>query len=1425
MSSWLGTSLAIDGEWDEAGRASVDKLKELGWVSSNLDLVAIDPKSKVGTAALVEVLDKICFGRTMDVEAMLESESAAARSSLKGDTHVRGLIPTLRGYQAAAVEWMVARETSPAGFAGWQRERGIWYNSLLGRISLEEPFVNQDEDFPGGLLCDQMGLGKTVCVLALVLRSPVASPPIFHQKVHQQDTPRRRTRCVEADMACLCGKFHKATEDVYRCSECGRGVGRACYSSSHSGTKCLVCEINEESVAGGTLVAAPRAIVSQWLSEAARHAPGLRACRYDGVRQLSKAGNFNALSPRYLAQFDIVVASYEALGTDLAHADVEATTTKYAKIRSPLVSVRWKRCVLDEAQRCESGTSACAKLAERIFATSRWAVTGTPVGRKGWDDLKGLFAFCRTLPWGTNEKEARDRFWKRRRPEALAPLVSRVLWRATKRLVNSEDLSLPSLSVRDELLDFTDVERVFYDDHAARVKAAVAQTLRKYKREEEIVDRVATHVVALRQACCHPSAGSSGANLRKRKRKKLATTTTAFHTLSEVLTNLCLDARVACEEQHRLVTLFRCGLAALLLAKSSAIEQGYFVDVKQSSSYRSSSSRVYAAALEDVDAVRRPIDLVSDLEVDDGASRLVRGDFRRIDFVAAQNRSCRLDADSNRRLLAVAVRRVPDKQATFPRRLVVRVLHGSVVEASRVADIDLSPLASSSDKVVVASLCHCDEIGIPLRARAWSIEASDDGCVEARFFEAEIDTDHLQELHVAHNLVEGLRGEDNIVDESYVEYMSPTDGLDVVELRRRATHAEAIELRPLRALHGMASMALAENVRKVDQVASRAGAAFNLAAAQISNQVWRDVVRDTILMPMLAVYPSEVREGWCVYNDFRFVRSQLEASLGSIETLRVSLLDSLGKLSLEPSPSELAENSDCGVCKADFYATGPRCRHCDLERKLRDYEHALFHFDTQDTRRHNDSTRQRSGVGANEPNWRVGADAGAYQGERGDSGRRDAIAVLVERALSLYARRRYNGQEEDDVVERRKLMEREFGAMRRMWRAHFDLLSFFDTVRLSKTTVALAESQEHLESIAPEVRTMYVLPNEHEIAARVLEMKHDLDDALVSRREARSKFHHLLSRLDEDSGTTSAFALDEESWRKARQLGQIVVDDTTIGRVKKEEKEDDWKCAVCLTSEDVERAVMTKCGHSYCSKCVRAVLSAGGGGGAKCPECRRFHPLKEISFTLAVSSNASKPVRTYGAKIFRVASEVEACPEKCLIFCEWEAVLDIIAHALDSLNVSFERPTGSAKKTWDDKIARFKSNADTKALLLNVKIAGNGLTIVEASHVFIVHPLLSTAIEDQAIGRIHRLGQTKPCVVTRYVVKDTIEQRLHDVQQAHKVKTEQDYRENLTAVRKKTVVAATTPPTTKKKRRKKEGDHHPALNSAADLRALFDLAA
>ncbi len=62
---------------------------------------------------------------------------------------------------------------------------------------------------------------------------------------------------------------------------------------------------------------------------------------------------------------------------------------------------------------------------------------------------------------------------------------------------------------------------------------------------------------------------------------------------------------------------------------------------------------------------------------------------------------------------------------------------------------------------------------------------------------------------------------------------------------------------------------------------------------------------------------------------------------------------------------------------------------------------------------------------------------------------------------------------------------------------------------------------------------------------------------------------------------------------------------------------------------------------------------------------------------------------------------------------------------------------------------RFKREPDVTALLLPIQSGANGLNLIEATHVLLMEPVLNPGSELQAIGRVHRIGQTRPTFVHR----------------------------------------------------------------------------
>lgn len=68
-----------------------------------------------------------------------------------------------------------------------------------------------------------------------------------------------------------------------------------------------------------------------------------------------------------------------------------------------------------------------------------------------------------------------------------------------------------------------------------------------------------------------------------------------------------------------------------------------------------------------------------------------------------------------------------------------------------------------------------------------------------------------------------------------------------------------------------------------------------------------------------------------------------------------------------------------------------------------------------------------------------------------------------------------------------------------------------------------------------------------------------------------------------------------------------------------------------------------------------------------------------------------------------------------------------------------------------------------ECLLMDAKSNSSGLTLVNATHVFLCEPLINTAIELQAVARVHRIGQHQPTTVWVYVVEDTVEKSIYDI--------------------------------------------------------------
>ncbi len=125
--------------------------------------------------------------------------------------------------------------------------------------------------------------------------------------------------------------------------------------------------------------------------------------------------------------------------------------------------------------------------------------------------------------------------------------------------------------------------------------------------------------------------------------------------------------------------------------------------------------------------------------------------------------------------------------------------------------------------------------------------------------------------------------------------------------------------------------------------------------------------------------------------------------------------------------------------------------------------------------------------------------------------------------------------------------------------------------------------------------------------------------------------------------------------------------------------------------------------------------------------------------------------------------EVFAEGHKTLVFSQFTTMLAIVRQRLDEEGIPYAYLDGRTR----DRQARvqwFQNDPNCKVFLISLKAGGLGLNLTAADYIFLLDPWWNPAVECQAIDRAHRIGQTRPVFAYRLIARDTVEEKVLELQ-------------------------------------------------------------
>ncbi|KAI9731155.1 MAG: hypothetical protein M1834_005348 [Cirrosporium novae-zelandiae] len=234
------------------------------------------------------------------------------------------------------------------------------------------------------------------------------------------------------------------------------------------------------------------------------------------------------------------------------------------------------------------------------------------------------------------------------------------------------------------------------------------------------------------------------------------------------------------------------------------------------------------------------------------------------------------------------------------------------------------------------------------------------------------------------------------------------------------------------------------------------------------------------------------------------------------------------------------------------------------------------------------------------------------------------------------------------------------------------------------------------------------------------------------------------------------------------------------------------------SSKDEVLGYMMECYNVICKNCissVKALLESKieDGNMVHCPFCDistrlSFFELTQSGFDLIEKKKTMQKDSPTKAKMLAryegphtktqalldslIESQKEsqahpdALPIKSVVFSQWTRHLDLIEIAFDYKDIGYTRLDGSMPRIARNKaLEAFRDDPKITVILVSINAGGLGLNLTAASKVYVMEPQYNPAAEAQAVERVHRLGQKRPVTITRFIMKNSFEERMVELQE------------------------------------------------------------